>query len=85
MGDDAPPPAHLGVVLALSPASESTGPQLASVLRKLADDAERGEVVGFAIATELTGGRIATLHDFNDVHRMLGAVERLRHRLLTGT
>lgn len=56
-----------------------------SLLRALLADAERGEIIGVAVVTELTGARIGTVHSVNDVHRALGGCERLRHRLLTDT
>lgn len=55
---------------------------LVALLRGLADDAERGEIIGLAVVTELTGGRIGTAFEPNDVHRLLGGLERLKARLL---
>lgn len=58
---------------------------VADLLRNLAADAERGEIIGVCVVTELAGGRIGTAHAFEDVHRALGGLERLRVRLLNNT
>jgi hypothetical protein len=62
--------------------SEPRG-NVAALLRALADDADRGELIGVCVVTELTGGRVGSAFiEPHDVHRALGGVERLRARLL---
>jgi hypothetical protein len=68
-------------VITLMPPTTDNG--VASLLRALADDADRGELIGVCVVTELTGGRVGSVFTQpNDVHRALGGVERLRARLI---
>lgn len=56
---------------------------LASLLRGLADDVERGDIIGVVVVTELTGARVGSVLSVHDVHRALGGLERARMRLLS--
>lgn len=85
MADDADPSARpVGAlrVIPLTRGREKTRHALAGLLRALADDAERGDLIGVAVVTELPGGCVGTVYNFNDFHRMLGGIESLKARLL---
>lgn len=62
--------------------------EIVARLRALADEFERGEGVAIAIAVDLDGhDRIGSFFRFvdrarHDHFRLLGAIERLKHRLL---
>lgn len=82
--DDPETPAGAPRVLSLVQARPVEAAALAGLLRALADEADRGDIIGLVVVTELTGGRIGSAYHPNDVHRLLGGLERVKHRLLTG-
>lgn len=61
-------------------------PNVIGLLQKLLADAKRGEVIAIAVAVELREREIAHAYTGKDidVHRMVGAIEQLKLRMLRG-
>lgn len=59
-------------------------PHLVALLKRMLAMAQEGQIVGVAIAAELSDGATATTYeaDRSDANRLVGAVARLQHRLL---